>query len=60
MGLAIITTDETMVTIWTAMSQNYRSMDKAQFQKSKSAVLEILDDMLKTPRGTVEKNEAGA
>lgn len=58
--LAIITTEGTMVTIWTAMSQNYRSMDKATFQRSKQAVLEILDDMLGTARGTVEKNEAGA
>ena len=55
---AVITVEGTAITVWTALSQ--KGMDKKTFQQSKQATFEILDDMLGTARGTVEKNEAGA
>ncbi len=38
---AVITFAEAVVTVWTAQSQSLKAMGKAEFQKSKDAVLEI-------------------
>lgn len=43
---AIVTVTEATVTVWTAKSQSYRAMGKAEFQKSKDAVLGYLADLI--------------
>ena len=53
---SVVTTDDATVTIWTAKSQSIRHMGKAEFTKSKQAVLDALDDMLGVARGKTEEN----
>ena len=51
---AIVTTDGATVTVWTAKSQNLRSMDKATFYKSKEAVLCYLGSLLSVAASEIE------
>lgn len=53
---SVVTTDDATVTIWTAKSQSVRAMGKAEFMKSKQAVLDALDDLIGVARGETEKN----
>jgi len=52
---AIVTTEGATVTVWTAKSQNLRSMDKATFYKSKEAVLCYLGSLLSVPASEIER-----
>jgi hypothetical protein len=45
---AVVTVEGSVVSIHTAKSQNYRSMDKKTFQESKTKVLEIIADLIGT------------
>lgn len=45
-GYAIVTEEDGITTVHTAKSQSYRTMGKAEFQRSKEAVLEVLAGML--------------
>lgn len=49
---AIVTAREAVVRVYTAQSQSMRAMGKAEFQASKQKVLDALDDLLGTERGT--------
>ena len=57
---AVVTVNECVVDVFTARSQNHRSMNRQEFQASKTAVLEIIDDMLGVPRGATEGAEMAA
>ncbi len=49
-----------VIKIWTAKSQSTRAMDKDEFQVSKSAVLELLSDMIGTSVTELKKNAGKA
>lgn len=49
-----------VVTIYTAKSQSLKSMDRKTFQESKSAVLEILSEMIGTDPATLQANAGRA
>lgn len=44
---AVVSVNEAVVVRWTAKSQSYRAMGKAEFQKSKDSVLQFADDLIK-------------
>lgn len=48
---AIVTVTGTLVVVHTAKSQSYRQMGKAEFERSKRAVLDFIDDLLRVERG---------
>lgn len=52
---AVVTIKELVVTIWTARSQSLKAMGKADFQKSKTAVLEYVSTLIGTSREELEK-----
>lgn len=56
---AIVIAIHNTVTVHTAKSQSHRSMNRAEFQASKSAVLEIVAAMVGTTPALIEQN-AGA
>lgn len=45
---AVVTARECVVTVWTAESQSMRAMGKERFQASKTAVLDLLAEMIGT------------
>lgn len=53
---AVITVNEATVTRYTAQSQSTRAMGKERFQESKTAVLEIIAEMVGTTPGEIERN----
>jgi hypothetical protein len=55
---AVVTVHEAVVRVWTAKSQSIKAMGAAEFQKSKSDVLDWLDDLLEVERGQVAGSEA--
>jgi hypothetical protein len=55
---AIISVHGSLIVEWKAMSQSYSAMPKGVFQKSKTAVIEYLADMIKVDPETL-KREAG-
>jgi hypothetical protein len=44
---AVISTNGPVIVRWTAKSQSYRAMGKAEFQRSKDEVLQFVDDLIK-------------
>lgn len=56
---AVVTVIDAVVTVYTAKSQSRKEMDKAEFQKSKSDVLELVATMARTDKATLQEN-AGA
>ena len=56
---AIVTVTGSLVTVYTAQSQSQRAMGKENFQKSKQAVLDLIDTMLDVPLGETFKNNGG-
>jgi hypothetical protein len=52
---AIVTVTGSLVVVYTAKSQSYRQMGKADFQRSKQAVLDFVDDLLRVERGATAK-----
>lgn len=57
---AIVTVHEATVTVYTAKSQSLRAMGKADFQRSKDAVLEVLGQMIGTDAATLKDNATEA
>lgn len=55
---AIVTVTGSTVTVFTAKSQSYRAMGKADFQKSKSAVLEYIAGLIGTDTKELEGDAA--
>lgn len=55
---AIVTAEEAVVTIWTAKSQSARAMGKADFARSKEAVLGILAQMIGVTVESLKSAEA--
>ena len=55
---AIVTVKDAVVTVYLAKSQSYRAMGKADFDKSKAAVLEIVAQMIGTTAPALERNAA--
>jgi len=49
-----------IVAVRTAKSQSRRAMDKAEFARSKQAIMEIVSDMLGVDADTLQKNTARA
>lgn len=57
---ALVATDAATVTVWTAHSQSVRAMGKAEFQRSKEAVLDIVSAMIGTDAATLIGNAEAA
>lgn len=53
---AVVIVSECTVTIYTAKSQSKKAMGAADFQKSKSAVLDLIANMIGTDAGSLAKN----
>jgi hypothetical protein len=53
---AIVTVTEATVTIYTAKSQSLRAMGKAEFQRSKDAVLDVIAKMIGVAPAALEQN----
>jgi hypothetical protein len=57
---AVVTCSGNVVTLYTAKSQSLKAMDRKTFQESKSAVLEILSDMIGVKTDDLQKNAGQA
>jgi hypothetical protein len=55
---AIVVVSECVVRVWTAKSQSRKAMGAADFQASKTAVLEFIDDLLGVQHGATARSEA--
>ncbi len=55
---AIVTVSQTLVTVYTAKSQSYRAMGKADFARSKEAVLQVLAEMIGTDPAALSQAQA--
>lgn len=54
---AVVVVRDDVVKHFTAKSQSVRSMGKEEFQKSKQAVLDVLDDLLNLERGSLLRQQ---
>ena len=57
---AVVVARGTVVTVYTAVSQSRRAMGAAQFQQSKSALMEFVGDLLGVDPQTIGKVEKAA
>lgn len=57
---AVVVARGTVVTVYTAISQSRRAMGAAQFQQSKSALMEFVGDLLGVDPQTIGKVEKAA
>lgn len=57
---AVVIVKDAVVTVYTARSQSYRAMGRAEFAKSKEKVLAALDDLLGVEPGTTAKQTEAA
>ncbi len=55
---AIVLVSECVVRVWTAKSQSRKAMGAKDFQESKVAVLDFIDDLLGVERGATARSEA--
>lgn len=55
---AVVSTSGTAVVVLTAKSQSMRAMGKAEFQRSKDAVLRVLSEMLGVSSDALQQNAA--
>lgn len=55
---AVIITKDCIVRVYTAMSQSVKTMGAKEFQASKTAVLDFIDDLLGVERGATARSEA--
>lgn len=55
---AVVRVKDAVVVRWTAKSQSMRAMGKDDFQRSKDAVLAVIDELIGTAPGTLSR-EAG-
>jgi len=53
---AVVTASKNIVTVRTAKSQSFRAMGKADFQRSKEAVLEIVAGMIEVAKTELAQN----
>ena len=54
-GFSVVTIEGTAITQWTARSQSMAEMGADDFQKSKSDVLEFLEDVIQVSKGSLMK-----
>jgi len=59
-GFSIVDVKEATVTRYVAKSQSMKAMDKQEFQQSKVAVLDFLDELIGVERGTTHRNAGSA
>jgi len=59
-GYAVITVRGPIVTVYRAKSQSRRSMNKADFQASKQAVLDLISDLVGVDAETLSANAGAA
>jgi len=58
---ALVSVKDNVVIVFTAKGQSLRAMDKAEFQQSKEAVLQVLGDMLSvSPADLIKTSERAA
>lgn len=57
---ALVTVKDAVVTVWTAKSQSYRAMGKADFNASKQAVLDYVASLVGVKPGDLAENAARA
>jgi hypothetical protein len=57
---AVVIAREAVVLVYTAKSQSVRAMGKADFQKSKDDVLQVLAEMIGTTAGEIKQNAKDA
>jgi len=57
---ALVSVKDNVVVVFTAKGQSLRAMDRAEFQQSKDAVLQILGDMLSVTPAELLKNAGAA
>lgn len=57
---AVVTVSESVVTVWTARTQNTRAMNRQDFQESKDAVLSIVAEMIGTTPSALAANAGQA
>jgi hypothetical protein len=57
-SVVIIPTGTTAVRVLTPKSQSYRAMDKAEFQASKTAIMEFIAELLGVAPGDLPEREA--
>lgn len=57
---AVVDVQGSVITVYTAKSQSYRAMDRAEFAKSKDAVLDIVSEMVGVNRGDLQANAGRA
>lgn len=57
---AVVAVSEAVVRVYTAKSQSYRAMGKDEFQRSKTAVLEIVSAMIATSQQALSDNAGRA
>lgn len=57
---AVVIVKEAVVTVYTPKSQSYRAMGRDEFNQSKQAVLQAVDDLLGVERGTTAKQTEAA
>jgi hypothetical protein len=55
---AVVVTAACVVRVWTAKSQSKKAMGAKEFQASKTAVLDFIDDLLGVERGATARSEA--
>ncbi|KMO29907.1 hypothetical protein VQ03_28980 [Methylobacterium tarhaniae] len=55
---AVVRVKDSIIVRWTAKSQSMRAMGKEDFQRSKDAVLAVIDELIGTAAGTLSR-EAG-
>jgi len=53
---ALVTVHEAIVRVFTAKSQSHKAMGKAEFQRSKTAVLEVLSQMIGVQAAELKEN----
>ncbi|ASP85042.1 MULTISPECIES: hypothetical protein [Sinorhizobium] len=59
-AFSVVDVKEATVTRYVAKSQSMKAMDKQEFQESKTAVLDYLDDLIGVERGTTQRNAGAA
>lgn len=55
---AIVIAKESVIRVYTAMSQSQKAMGRAEFQRSKEAVLGFIDNLLGVEPGATERSAA--
>lgn len=59
-GYAVVVVREAVVVVWTAKSQSMKAMGKADFQRSKDAVLDICAELIGVAPETLRKESGRA